>query len=85
VFVNVLGSCIMGAVAAGITAGYFPAVPWRDFIAEGFLGALTTFSTFSMDTFTLYARGDMLGGSLNLLLNMIFCLAGVTLGVWVML
>lgn len=84
-FVNVVGSFIMGAIVAGIKAGYFPFAPWHDFIAEGFLGALTTFSTFSMDTFKLYAKGDMLNGTLNLLLNMIFCLAGVTLGVYMMI
>ncbi len=79
-FVNVAGSFIMGLIIGAIKADYIPAVPWHDFIAEGFLGALTTFSTFSMDTFKLYAAGKAITGTLNILLNMAFCLLGMAAG-----
>lgn len=83
-FVNVLGAFIIGIMVASIKAHYIPATPWNDFIVEGFLGALTTFSTFSMDTFKLYARGEAITATLNILLNLIFCLLAVTAGVYIM-
>ena len=49
-FVNVLGSFIMGLLVGAIKMNAVPFIPWHDFIGEGFLGALTTFSTFSMDS-----------------------------------
>lgn len=79
-FVNVLGSFIMGWIFASIQAGHVPGIPWHDFIAEGFLGALTTFSTFSMDTFKAYYDGKPGLGTLNLVLNMVLCLCGTALG-----
>lgn len=84
-FVNAAGSFIMGCIVAAIKAGFIPAVPWHDFIAEGFLGALTTFSTFSMDSFKLFAEGKPGLAALNILLNMILCLLGVTAGVYIVL
>ena len=48
-FVNVFGSFIMGLLVGAIKMDAVPFIPWHDFIGEGFLGALTTFSTFSMD------------------------------------
>ena len=53
--VNVAGSSLMGGIAAGIS---LPEA-WRGFIAVGFLGALTTFSSFAIDTGQLAARQGM--------------------------
>ncbi len=79
-FVNVLGSFIMGAIVGAIKIGAVPGIPWHDFIAEGFLGALTTFSTFSMDTFNLYQAGDLMFSGLNILLNAVICICAVWAG-----
>ena len=46
--VNICGSAIMGLVAGGLAAGVVMPEPLRLFIAVGFLGALTTFSTFAL-------------------------------------
>lgn len=56
-FVNVLGSFLMGVLAE-----YFvlraPLPPqWRLFLTTGLLGGFTTFSAFSLDTALLYERG----------------------------
>lgn len=53
---NLLGGLLMG-VALGVFA-HFEAVPpaTRLFLATGFLGGLTTFSTFSAETVTLMLR-----------------------------
>lgn len=82
--VNVLGSFIMGVIVGGIRAGYIPIVPWHDFIGEGFLGALTTFSTFSMDSFAAFREGQPVKGALNILLNMVLCLSGVGAGFYLL-
>ena len=57
--VNVAGSGLMGAIAGGIAAGISLPEAWRGFIAVGFLGALTTFSSFAFDTGHLAARQGM--------------------------
>ena len=57
--VNVAGSSLMGAIAGGIAAGISLPEAWRGFIAVGFLGALTTFSSFALDTGQLAAREGM--------------------------
>ena len=57
--VNIAGSMMMGALAGGIAAGLMLPEAWRGFIAVGFLGALTTFSSFALDTGQLVARQGM--------------------------
>lgn len=56
--VNVVGSLLMGFLAHWfISRGVSP--EWRNLVLVGFLGALTTFSTFSLDAVALYERGEM--------------------------
>ena len=57
--VNVAGSSLMGAIAGGIAAGISLPEAWRGSIAVGFLGALTTFSSFALDTGQVAARQGM--------------------------
>ncbi len=53
---NVLGGLMMG-LALGAFAHYEAMAPhWRLFITTGFLGGLTTFSTFSGEAVTLLLR-----------------------------
>lgn len=54
--VNVAGSAMMGILAGLVAAGIAIPEAWRGFVAVGFLGALTTFSSFALDTGTLMAR-----------------------------
>lgn len=54
--VNVVGSAIMGGFAGAVAAGLMVPEMWRGFVAIGFLGALTTFSSFALDAGTLLAR-----------------------------
>jgi CrcB protein len=56
-----LAANLVGALIMGLTMGvfvHFEALPiaWRLAITTGFLGGLTTFSTFSAETVTLFLR-----------------------------
>lgn len=82
--VNVLGSFIMGLIVGGIRADFVLVEPWHDFIGEGVLGALTTFSTFSMESFAAFRDGQPVKAALNILLNMVLCLSGVGAGFYLL-
>ncbi|MCL1077362.1 fluoride efflux transporter CrcB [Parashewanella spongiae] len=71
--VNVIGSFLMGLI---FTLGEVSHVPpdYKAFFGVGMLGALTTFSTFSNETFLLMQEGDWLQAFLNVLLNVCLCL-----------
>jgi len=78
--VNVAGSFIIGMTAAALAAGKLPVSPWNDLIMQGFCGALTTFSTFSMDSFQMFRQGWALAAWGNMALSMILCLSAAALG-----
>jgi len=52
----------------------------RSFLIIGFLGALTTFSSYSLETINLFKDGEIKLGILNLLLNNLVCLVMVIAG-----
>ncbi|MEQ9607210.1 MAG: fluoride efflux transporter CrcB [Kiloniellaceae bacterium] len=58
--VNVAGSFAMGLLIELGALAWSPSPELRAFLAVGFLGAFTTFSTFSMETVLLYERGALL-------------------------
>lgn len=57
--VNVVGSLIMGLMAAWFAFESSPSQHWRLFLTTGILGGFTTFSTFSLDIAVLYERGEL--------------------------
>ncbi|MBT3700272.1 MAG: fluoride efflux transporter CrcB [Alphaproteobacteria bacterium] len=56
VAVNVLGSFLMGALIELMALRLNVGLEMRAFLTVGFLGAFTTFSTFSLDFVTLFER-----------------------------
>ena len=77
--VNVLGSFIIGFAAMFFAQMVEP--EYKAFVITGFLGALTTFSTFSWENVTMLQDGDYAKVALNIFLNVILTLAGTLLAV----
>jgi CrcB protein len=75
--VNMAGSAILGAVAGAAP----PADHWVVLlVGTGFCGALTTFSTFSLETFRLLEDGSVLAAGLNVVTSVAVGLGCVIAG-----
>jgi CrcB protein len=79
--VNVMGSFIIGLVTEmGMRSTIIPANLCTG-LTVGFLGGLTTFSTFSYETFRLLEEGEFLIASTNVLASLLTCLLFTWLGI----
>jgi CrcB protein len=61
--VGTLAANLGGGYIIGLAVAFFTAYPdlspaWRLFLVTGFLGGLTTFSTFSAESMTLLQQGE---------------------------
>ena len=68
-FVNILGSFLIGVLFA-IFANYAVGDSLKSFLTTGFLGALTTYSTFAIESFFLLETSLFLGIT-NMTLNLL--------------
>ena len=83
VSVNVAGSLIIGMIAALLTVFSLFNDPVRGFVMIGFLRALTTFSSFALDAYNFFQRGEMLAVGLYLLSSVCLSVAGFYVGLMV--
>ena len=81
--VNISGSLLMGALFGLIEQGVIEVGVYRTLIGIGFLGAFTTFSTFSLDTLLLIQQGDIFKATINILLNVGLCIIAAALGMYI--
>ncbi len=79
--VNGLGSFLMGFLFVLFLDRLMTAPELRSAVLIGFLGAFTTFSTFSMETLTLIEQGSMGKAFLNMWVSVLLCLLACWLGV----
>ena len=80
-FVNASGSLLMGFLFVLIMEridGVGPA--WRSLLLIGFLGGYTTFSSFSIETMSLFENGAWLSAGVNILLSVVVCISLTWLG-----
>ncbi|WP_448249949.1 fluoride efflux transporter CrcB [Thalassotalea agariperforans] len=80
--VNVTGSLIMGVLYALIEQGVIEVSVYRSLIGIGFLGAFTTFSTFSLDSLLLLQQGEIFKAISNIFLNVGLCIMSAALGMF---
>ena len=79
--VNVLGSLALGWLATVFLDRPEINVALRLGIAVGFLGAFTTFSTFSFESVQLLLNGAVWRAALNVAVNTVVCLSMCYLGI----
>ena len=74
---NFFGSLLMGLVV-GLLAGRFESV--RLFVAVGFLGGFTTFSSFSAETLALIQNGQIFSAAANVIVSVVAGLMACAVG-----
>lgn len=86
-----LAANLIGGYLIGVSVGFFQSLPdlppeWRLVMVTGFLGALTTFSSFSAESMLLLQRGAyawaLLHTSAHLLGSLVCCIAGLMTWRW---
>lgn len=78
--VNILGCFILGVVYVLGVENLMLSTNTRLFIAVGFLGAFTTFSTFSLETLNIIKSGDIKIALINSIGSLVVGLLAVWLG-----
>ena len=79
----------LASLFAGLLFGYAltsdqSLLSWRSFLLVGFCGGFSTFSTFSLESFSLLQAGHWGMAAVYAVGSFAACIAGVALGVWAM-
>ncbi len=80
-FANLIGCFIIGVFMTFFTERIVMNPAWKLLITIGFLGSLTTFSSFSYESIKLLLSGQYLFGFLNISANMILGFGATLLGI----
>ncbi len=80
-----LAANLIGGYAIGVAVACFAAAPgmapeWRLFVVTGLLGALTTFSSFSIEVIALLERQQFAGAALAVTTHVLGSLMATALG-----
>ncbi|WP_293266140.1 fluoride efflux transporter CrcB [Neptunomonas sp.] len=80
---NVLGSLVMGILFVLIMEKTRLSPELRPLLMVGFLGAFTTFSSFSLETVALVQEGHIMSALIYVLLSVLMCIAALSAGIWI--
>jgi len=67
--VNLIGSFVMGVLVAYFMYSNYFSLHVKSFLSTGILGALTTYSTFAIETVMLLGGGNVALAAVNIVLN----------------
>lgn len=84
IIVNVMGSLMMGILIAKLAMMEDVSNDLKALYASGFLGAFTTFSTFSLDFVMLWQRGEMIYALGYMLASVVLSILALGLGLLLM-
>ena len=79
--INLSGSFLLGLFVTLATERFMLDPRWRTFFAIGFLGAYTTFSTYTYESMNLINQGQWAAGLINLLGSAVLGALAVFLGI----
>ena len=80
--VNVLGSFVMGLLFVVIVEKAALPPEMRSLLMIGFLGAFTTFSTFSLDALGLWQNGHLFLALVYVVATVALCLVAISCAIW---
>lgn len=80
--VNILGSLLIGVLYILIIEKLDVAAEWHAILMVGFIGAFTTFSTFSLETLMLFQEGRFVAALTYIFSSVVVCLLAVAAGMW---
>ena len=80
--VNVLGTFVMGILFVVIVERAAMPAEMRSLLMIGFVGAFTTFSTFSLDALGLWQNGHIFMSLVYMLATIILCLIAISSAIW---
>ncbi len=79
--VNIIGSFLIGLMTEALILQRIAlTLEYRSAILVGLFGSLTTFSTFSLETFYLIEQGHISIASLNVIISVFVCILAVWIG-----
>ena len=79
---NVLGAIFIGFVVGMFEKGKMSS-SMNLFLKTGVCGGFTTFSTFSLESFTLFENYQYISGCIYILFSVVGCLIGVMIGKYI--
>ncbi len=80
--VNIIGSLLMGVLyVLLIEKTHLPAI-WRSVTIIGFMGAFTTFSTFSLQAFALFEESRFIAALMYVIVSVTICILAAAAGVF---
>lgn len=79
--VNIIGSLLIGILYVAFEHHPVWGGAWRPVLTVGFLGAFTTFSTFSVETVSLMLEGQVLAAITYITMSVVCCLIASFAGI----